>query len=251
MSDLDDEQVPVSMHSSATKKRSTSMDDEFHNEELHDGSLSSSTFSSDAESEFGEASDNSEPDKEFMSMMLQESHPDRLNLLEMGLEEPEIPPNQTGTSSDNADDAGSSSSSIDFKASKSTQPMNPAPRIGPGALSRAGPGALTRTPAKEALNGDSSDKDTDDDDDGSKERPVAPATETPETGEEADTFLSSPTTTKRPQIDRQSMLGAMGKSTKKSFRKISGGFWAKPFKGLKKGKRKGNLEVDSSEEIKS
>ena len=239
MSELDEQQVPTTTSAHSKLRSTNSMDMDFHHDDADDKSHpttmsdDSSSFSSGSD-EFGEASVNSEPDKEFMNMMLVESHPDRLNLLEIGTDA-EIPQ----PAGDDGPGEASSASSVDVKS-----PVNP--RVDRLSM-------LAATKGKKSLmNGlDLGD----DDDDDSKEKAAAPAAEASETtegGEDADAFAMSPTPSKRPPMDRQSLLNTMGKSTKKSFRKISsGGFWSKPFKGLGKGRRKGSLDVDSSEEMKS
>ena len=170
-------------------------------------------------------------------MMLVDAHPDRLNLLEIGTDA-ELPAAPAAAGDDGPGET-SSASSTDKKT-----PANP--RVDRLSM-------LTATKGRKSL---MDGLDLGDDDDGdSKEQAAAPtadASETTEGGEEGDSFVTSPTLTKRPTMDRQSLLNTMGKSTKKSFRKISsGGFWSKPFKGLGKGRRKGSLDVDSSEEMKS
>jgi hypothetical protein len=160
--------------------------------EEHWDNSSSSTPDSDEDS-FCAASDDCEPDKDYMESILLDYHPDRLNLLE--LPPPEVNPPETTQSVDS-----SSAAQVEVPVSGEEN----------------GTSAATTS--------------TDIDSNDPSVREETENNEESESGEIEDSF-PSPTARPRPRPP-SGLLQSMGKSTKKSFRKMQGSFFSKSFKGL-------------------
>lgn len=193
--------------SSHTLKGRKSMDTEIHDgfdSEFSDLGEAASRLSSqpdddsDNDSEddsFGEASDECQPDHQFLEQVLEECHPERLNLLDPTV--PESVYKKTTTSTGLP--AGNVSADRDTG--------EPASR-GLEIRTRS----MSRSTASRQIN--------------INEEGVGSDAKTGET----DTFDASPRKFRR--RDQSKMLGSVGKSTKKSLRTINSTFWAQPFKGL-------------------
>jgi hypothetical protein len=161
--------------------------------EDHWDNSSSSTPNSDEDS-FCAASDDCEPDKDYMESILLDYHPDRLNLLELA--PPEVNPPET-------------TQSVDLSAAA----------------------AAVQAEVSGEENGTSAaTTSTDIDSNDPSVREETENNEESESGEREDSF-PSPTTRSRPR-HHPGLLQSMGKSTKKSFRKMQGSFFSKSFKGL-------------------
>ena len=213
-------------HAEKKSKARKSMDMEFHDHlgtdtepltEHADGSSSrqplpyDSDDDSDFEDSFCAASDDCEPDHTFLAEILEDEHPERLNLLET-----DVPPPRNSnhnTKPESAPEEKPVAESSDDESS--VEELQGAEWDSDNEEEAARPSSVKVKPASSnAL-------------DQSK---VGPEDDSEGAGEEGDTFTSSPTT--RTRTGLRDGLQNLGKSTKKSFRGVSGGFFAKPFKGL-------------------
>jgi hypothetical protein len=230
----------ASEHSKTFKTRK-SMDRELHDHQCetdldtgpltndaNDDSSSSSVPVPEDDDSFGEASDSSVPDQKYLDQILEDYHPERLNLLDSRIPEP-LSPNRPKT-----------------VASPPSKPMSTCKtEAAPPKLPLADKTTDETSPEKETETPDNAEKKEEkamtplDNVNGAAPaddvKKAEPAEENSEEAEAADSFVTSPA---RPKPGLNEMWAQMGSSTKKSFRKVSGTFWSKPFKGLKKSIRK-------------
>lgn len=230
-------------HASSHKKKMKtrrSMDIEFHDhlddaliDELEDldvdsdsdGNRPKRNLDDDLDDDsFGEASDSCEPDHEFLDQILDECHPERINLLD-----PTVP-----------------------ESYYNRQPRSREPTV----VSNGGPHKKQENEESQRLGdnsmccrtvNESSCAENIDTGNGAHAKPkrnilgenITEDSESNTEEENDDAFTKSPQR-RGPQLslDRTKMLGSMGKSTKKSLRAINGTFWSKPFKGLAQSMRR-------------
>jgi hypothetical protein len=228
-----DEDNHASSHSKNNKMRE-SMDMEFHDHiesytepltEDADESSShlpvhdeSDSFDDSDDDSFCAASDDCEPDHKFLAEILEDEHPERLNLLETNVPAPKNcsgpniapKPESAPKLEDKLEKTVEESGEMDVDEDKKEPEKPESVKV-----------------AQEPENGINVDKGN---------------PEEEEAEEETDTF-PAPTSTpeiSRPQL-RKGGLGDMGKSTKKSFRGVSSTFFSRPFKGLARSfRRPGN-----------
>jgi len=185
---------------------------------------------------FGEASDNCEPDQEYMEQILEECHPERLNLLEQSVPEAvynkpprSAPPLLTRTlkqaSRSQEEDIPPKRSSL-LQLDDETQTAEPS-------ISENAKSSLkdvvssTDIPSPQQKKRDVFNSKTTEDSESNTEE------------ENEDAFTKSPKKrAPRLGVDRSKLLGSMGSSRKKSLRTINGTFWSKPFKGLAQSMRR-------------
>lgn len=154
---------------------------------------------------FGEATDTCQPDHEFLEQILEEYHPERINLLD-----PTVPESVYMKKTRSSESSVVSSS----KATEQQDGEKPPPTADTSSISTRSSGAnytnnddtRTKLNSKKA---DDSESDTEEDGD--------------------DAFRKSP---QQRGNDRTTLFGTMGEETKRSLRTINGTFWSKPFKGL-------------------
>jgi hypothetical protein len=200
----------------------------------NDGNDSDSDFSDDS---FGEASDDCEPDQEFLDQILQEYHPERLNLLDRSIPEPLKPGSapQLARPSPGRLLKNNAAKNLNVKVAKEgdnlvVKNMTDSEDEDEDAAAVV-VGKNLNSCKKEESPSPSPEKDKDE---AAPAKPVEKdeEDEEDETEEAADSFRS------RGMPPRRNMLTSMGQSTKKSLRTINGSFWAKPFKGLAKSIRR-------------
>eukprot|EP00934_Nitzschia_sp_Nitz4_P004961 Nitzschia sp. Nitz4//scaffold4_size323378//3576//4295//NITZ4_000602-RA/size323378-processed-gene-0.151-mRNA-1//-1//CDS//3329553225//4951//frame0 len=167
---------------------------------------------------FGEASDSCEPNADYMQQVLEEYHPERLNLLESSVPESVYMKKKTAV-----------------QTPKAANP--PPPQALPSRQSEAKcppppPEELELTPKRIVVPDiDSQEEDDEINTEGSE----SIEGEIVENDEGEDTFVHSPVQHRRPGLGDQRaklMMENKAGSTKKSLRTINGTFWAQPFKGL-------------------
>lgn len=253
---LDDDFHASSHHSTGKMKTRRSMDIEFHDhldddllEELEDLDDDSShprktRHAEDLDDDsFGEASDSMKPDQEYMEQILEECHPERLNLLEQTVPEsvymkaPRAPPplmrspKQASLQQEDDTDKGYVPMVRSTKQKSLIQDDDDEPETSEKPQSIEAKPASFKNAAESESSSDRPSPEPEKQDVFSSK-----ATEESESNNEEETedsFLKSPQK-KGPRlgVDRSKLLGSMGKSTKKSLRTINGTFWSKPFKGL-------------------
>jgi hypothetical protein len=197
----------------------------------NDSDDSSSDFSDDS---FGEASDDCEPDQEFLDQILQEYHPERLNLLDRSIPEPLEPGSapQSARPSPGRLLKNNAAKNLSVREAKEGDNLVVKDMLDSEDEDEDSAAVV----AGENLNLDSNMKEESPEKDKDEAAPGKPVEkdeeDEDETEEAADSFRT------RGMPPRRNMLTSMGQSTKKSLRTINGSFWAKPFKGLAKSMRR-------------
>ena len=203
---------------------------------------SSTSIPADDDS-FGEATPDCVPDKKFLEAILEDYHPARFHLLNPtppGSATKPVPDTQQESAKTNEYGSASNDPS---KSSTANQPAEPIKSSGDAETSSGNPRkeeldtqpktnnvrTSSGSPKKDELDaqpktcGEEGERD---------EEEEGEVTESGEGTESGDVFpTGEQVSPSRPGL-RQDVLGGMGKSTKKSFRRINGTFWSKPFKSL-------------------
>jgi hypothetical protein len=216
-----------------------SMDREFHEhhldteletdpltDDVNDDSNSSEPVPEDDDS-FGEASDSSVPDQKYLDQILEDYHPERLNLLDSRIPEP-LSPKRPKT-------AAVPSKPMPMLPTCKTEAATPKPPLADKIAAETPPEKETETPDAKKKEEKATTPLDNDNVNGAALDMAEPAEEKGEEEESTDSF---PTAPGRRKPGMSKMLAHMGTSTKKSFRTMSGTFWSKPFKGLTKSSRK-------------
>ncbi len=208
-----------------------SMDIEFHDhvfddllDELHELDMESEEYEralksggeADGDS-FGEASDTCQPDHEFLDLILEEHHPERINLLD-----PTVPESVYMKKPKNSALRSASCSAAPKKGEEETPQL------------AAASSNIAQNP--------SSSKNTDARSDGVfVKNSMLKREDNSESDNEEDaseSFMKSPLNrSQQLGVDRTKQIGSLGEETNKSLRTINGTFWSKPFKGLTPNRR--------------
>jgi hypothetical protein len=153
---------------------------------------------------FGEATDSCQPDHEFLEQILEEYHPERINLLDPTVPESVYNKKPRGSESSAVSNVAKTKEQLESEKPPS---VNDASRISTRSIgANSNHDTRTKPNSKKAEESESS---TDEDGD--------------------DAFQKSPQPKGK---DRTKLFGTMGEENKRSLRTINGTFWSKPFKGL-------------------
>lgn len=221
---LDDDNH-ASSHSTKMKVR-RSMDIEFHDhlfddllDELHDLDTDNEEIQNSTniagerdDDSFGEASDSCQPDHEFLDQILEEYHPERINLLDPTVPESvynKKPRGSTASISASSNTIPKKGNAESFQSVAQVTSLSLKSNALPNDDAKSVDAVATKS--KEKVDGDPNAKNEEETD---------------------DSFIKSPHNRTQRATDRTKLLGSMGEETKKSLRTINGTFWSKPFKGL-------------------
>ena len=201
---------------------------------------SSSSMPADDDS-FGEATADCIPDKKFLEAILEDYHPNRVHLLNptpQGSGEKQDEPNTPNEPRKRNDDSERSATDNGLVSSPGND-IFPAIKSSENVETSSRKAKKEELEAQPKISGEEEGECTQD-----REEGGADNEEEGTEGDDSFPAVGEVPPPSRPGLNKN-MLGDMGKSTKKSFRRINGTFWAKPFKNLGRSMRTNGKNEDS------